>query len=271
MPAQTPEQIAAAAAAAADPTQTAGTDPTQPATTAPEIGENELSSTHLDRITNEQGPLMQRVGARAAAQGESRGMMNSSITAGNAQGMMIDAATPLALQDAGVYAKAAEREDNQAWNTSEREDTQGWQTGERESAQEWTTGERVDTQDYNAWQNGLNRDWTSGENNKTNSLAWAQSQLDSATRFGLSKNQAFADMYSSIMNNPNEKFSAAERRAAVDVMIDALNANMSGGSGVPAASVYDPNNPWASYPGAQLYGSTMGPTYGQTSANLPNV
>jgi hypothetical protein len=250
------------------------------------VGDEEMSAWHLNKITGSNSPLMQRVGARAAAQGASRGLMNSSITAGNAQGMMIDAAQPFALQDAGVHARtasenmgaenqmglanlgyaaeAANREDTQSWTTGERESEQSWRTGERIGTQNWQSGEnaiqrdwqtaeRVSTQDYQAWQNQLNRDWTSAENTKSNNLAWAQSQLSSATQLGISRETAFANMYASIMNNPSEKFSAAERRQAIADMAATF------------AAYYAQTNLPASY------SSGMGGTYGDTTSALPPV
>jgi len=249
------------------------------------VNQNELSAYQLDQITGSNSPLMQRVGARAAAQGASRGLMNSSITAGNAQGMMIDAAQPFALNDANTYARtasenmgaenqmglanlgyaaeAANREDTQTWTTGERENEQGWRTGERIGTQNWQSGEnaiqrdwqtaeRVSTQDYNAWQNQLNRDWTSAENTKSNNLAWAQSQLSSATQLGISRETAFANMYASIMNNPSEKFSAAERQQAIRDMATTFQAYY--------ATTDSPS-----------YSSGMGDTYQITTNNLPPV
>ena len=251
-----------------------------------EVGDKEMSAYHLDQITGSNSPLMQRVGARAAAQGESRGLMNSSITAGNAQGAMIDAAQPFALQDAGVYAntasenmgaenqmglanlgyeaEAAAREDTQSWQTGERESEQDWRTGERIGGQNWQSGEnriqrdwqtaeRVSTQDYQSWQNQLNRDWTSGENDKANNLAWAQSQLSSATQLGISRETAFANMYASIMNNPSEKFSASERQQAIRDMAATFDAR------------------WAQTNLGGSYSSGMGTNYETTTNNLPDV
>ena len=261
-------------------------DAPQGTATTREVGQEEMSAYQLDQITGSNSPLMQRVGARAAAQGEGQGLMNSSITAGNAQGAMIDAAQPFALQDAGVHAntasenmgaenemglanlgyeaEAASREDTQSWQTGEREGEQDWRTGERigqnnwqsgENAiqRDWQTAERVSSQDYQSWQNQLNRDWTSGENDKTNNLAWAQSQLSSATQLGISRETAFANMYASIMNNPSEKFSASERQQAIRDMATTFDAR------------------WAQTNTGGSYSSGMGGSYGETTNNLPDV
>jgi hypothetical protein len=348
------------------------------------VNQNETSQYQLGQMLDENGALMQRVAARANAQGAGRGLMNSSITAGNAQGAMIDAAQPFALQDASWYGQTAadnmgatnrmaeanlnmrgrsmeagaardrqilqeqlsgygdirramidietredtqaygtgeregaqafttgEREGAQAFTTGEREGAQDWQTGEGEAGRNWQTGERLGTQDHQAEQNQINRDWTSNENMLTNSLAWAQTKLDAATRLGITREQAFADMYSSIMNNNNPKFTAAQREQAVRNMNATLNAKYGETDPGPYESSYDPatgkydeslrpppvdpeeaaaaaratvvggdkgrdqyfdpSNPWKSYPQAQVYGSKMGPTYGYVTAGLPAV
>ncbi len=171
----------------------------------------------------------------------------------------------MGLANLGYEAQAASREDTQLWQTGESEVLRDWQTGEREGAQDWTSGEnviqrdwqtseRVSSQDYNAWQNDLNRAWTSAENAKTNALAWAQSQLSSATQLGISRETAWANMYASIMNNPSESFTAAERQQAIRDMDTTFSAFWG-----------RDNNPSPSY------GSGMGPGYGDTSRNMPAV
>ena len=59
-----------------------------------------LVANNVDNLIAQNSPLMQRAAARATDQANSRGLLNSSIAAGAAQGAVIDAATPIASQDA---------------------------------------------------------------------------------------------------------------------------------------------------------------------------
>lgn len=305
-----------------------------------QVNQNELAQFQLGQMLDANGPLMQRAAASAQAKAGGRGLMNSSIAVGNAQGEMIDRAQPFALQDASWYGKtAADNMDAtnrmaeanlnmrgrsmEAGAARDRQILQEQLSGygdirkaminieDREDTQAFKDEDREDTQEYNADQNQMNRDWTSNENMLTNSLAWAQTKLDAATRMGITREQAFADMYSAIMTNPNPKFTAAQREQAVRNMNATLNAKYGENSAGPyensydpatgqydeslrpppvdpeaAASTatasarggdagrerfFDPNNPSASNPGAQVWGSNMSPEYGAVTAGLPAV
>lgn len=155
-----------------------------------EIQPNELASNQLNEITAYDSPLLKR--ARQAAQdyAASRGILNSSIAAGNAEGAVIDRATPLALAQAQAYGQAASQ-NMAAQNAAEtqnainklnadvastgfnaqraqqirdyllsaagREDTQAFQSQEANLARKWQTGERRDAQTWQAYQNQLDR------------------------------------------------------------------------------------------------------------------
>lgn len=54
----------------------------------------------LEGILSKDSPLMQRAATSGMQYGNSRGLLNSSMAAGAAQGAMIDRATPIAQQDA---------------------------------------------------------------------------------------------------------------------------------------------------------------------------
>ena len=208
------------------------------------VKDEELSQFQLEKMLASNSPLMRQAAAQGMARGGSRGLMNSSMSTGAAQGSMIAGAQPFALQDSSWYGQTASENmgalndmeranlesrglSMQARAARDRQILQEQLSGygdirkamigieDREDTQEYGTEERMGTQGYNAWQNELNRDWTSNENMLTNSLSWAQSQLDSATKYGVTREQAFADMYSSIMNNPNPKFKADQRQQAV--------------------------------------------------------
>ena len=61
----------------------------------------------VDAITNKNSSLMQRAAVRGASGAAARGLRNSSIAVGAAQNAVIDAATPIANADAGLFQQQA--------------------------------------------------------------------------------------------------------------------------------------------------------------------
>lgn len=74
-----------------------------------DVNPNELSSNQLNQITDENGAYIQRARNSGLAQANSRGLTNSSMAAGAAQGAAIDAAMPMAMQQAGAYTNVGDR------------------------------------------------------------------------------------------------------------------------------------------------------------------
>jgi len=74
-----------------------------------DVNPNELSSNQLNQITDENGAYIQRARNAGLAQANSRGLLNSSMAAGAAQGAAIDAAMPMAMQQAGAYTNVGDR------------------------------------------------------------------------------------------------------------------------------------------------------------------
>ena len=74
-----------------------------------DVDPNELSSNQLNAITDENGAYIQRARNAGLAQANSRGLLNSSMAAGAAQGAAIDAAMPMAMQQAGAYTNVGDR------------------------------------------------------------------------------------------------------------------------------------------------------------------
>lgn len=61
-----------------------------------------LASNQLNDITKQDSPLMQRARQEGMLQAAKRGLQNSSISAGAAEGAMVDRATPLAQQNSAT-------------------------------------------------------------------------------------------------------------------------------------------------------------------------
>lgn len=212
------------------------------------VQQEELSQYQLEKMLASNSPLMRQAAEMGLARGGSRGLMNSSLATGAAQGAMISGAQPFALQDSSWYGQTASENmaatneasnlnaqlgtqaniagaenslkrdsqlADQEWKWDEMRQEEAWKTSEAEAGRSWQTGERLGTEEHTAAQNALNRAWTSNENMESNMLKWQLGKLEAAKALGISRAQAWADMYSSIMNNPNPKFKADERNAAI--------------------------------------------------------
>lgn len=64
------------------------------------VGKDETVSGQLDKILGSGSPLLERARAGATATANSRGLINSSMAAGAGEAAVIDAALPIAAQDA---------------------------------------------------------------------------------------------------------------------------------------------------------------------------
>lgn len=73
------------------------------------VGDNELSTNRLNQITNQDSLYMQNAARRGLETANRRGMLNSSIASGAAQRSALEAATPLAMQEAAAF-QAAQQE-----------------------------------------------------------------------------------------------------------------------------------------------------------------
>lgn len=72
-----------------------------------EVQPNELAGYQMNQLTAENSPYIQQARMQAMAAANARGLGNSSYAMGNAQGAAINAAMPLAQQQAGAYGTAA--------------------------------------------------------------------------------------------------------------------------------------------------------------------
>ena len=87
------------------------------------VGQNELVSKQLTALTASDSQYIQQARDRANNEASGRGMMLSSMAGGNATRAAIDAALPIAQQDAGTYSLAA-RDNMAATNTDRLADQQ---------------------------------------------------------------------------------------------------------------------------------------------------
>jgi len=89
----------------------------------------------LDQILSSDSPLMQRAATQGAQVANSRGLLNSSMAAGAAQGAMIDRATPIASQDAQTYFQ--NNQSNADRDMTDYTQRLGFEQGLAQTAQEY--------------------------------------------------------------------------------------------------------------------------------------
>ena len=82
------------------------------------VGNNELVSNQLNRLTAQNGRYVGDARQRALGEAGRRGLTNSSLAAAGAEGAAIQAALPIASQDASAYRTAADMESGNAQQTS---------------------------------------------------------------------------------------------------------------------------------------------------------
>jgi len=73
------------------------------------VTEGMTSAGRLDNMLGSNSDLMKRAGTQGKQQAQSRGLLNSSMAAGAAQGAMIDRAQPFAMQDSNNLIQNAQR------------------------------------------------------------------------------------------------------------------------------------------------------------------
>ena len=84
-----------------------GYDPNTATGTHWKVDPNQTVQGQVDQITGKDGVLMQRAATRAKQEANARGLMNTSMAIGAGQTAVIDAAMPIAQQDASTYGSAA--------------------------------------------------------------------------------------------------------------------------------------------------------------------
>lgn len=74
------------------------------------VGSNELVRNQMNGLMNANGQYLSDARTRGANEGHRRGLLNSSLSAAGAEGSAIQAALPIASQDASTYKSAADME-----------------------------------------------------------------------------------------------------------------------------------------------------------------
>lgn len=77
-----------------------------------QVTSDQTVSGQLDSLLSQDSPLMQRAKYQGIATANRRGLLNSSLAAGAAQAAMIDAAVPIAQQDAQTYYEQSRANQN---------------------------------------------------------------------------------------------------------------------------------------------------------------
>ena len=172
---------------------TASTQLTEP--TKWNVTPEQTSQGQLKGILESGSPLMTQAKAQGLQTANQRGLLNSSIAAGAAQGAMIERATPLATQDAQTAAAAAQANQNV------------------ENAFKTTNAENV----FNAQQNQYNTETAIAQNQYNKSLAAAENvynqQIATAQQersITSAKDTATANAVASITSNLNNAIAAVQ-------------------------------------------------------------
>lgn len=203
------------------------------------VNEEETSSGRMNKITGQDSPLMQRASGEGVLMAASRGLGNSSISAGTSMGAMADKATPLALKDAEVFQN--QNIENQRATNRASEVTTGRETDVDVS----NVAQENDVRKFNVDQAGVADRFNTGEaNSMTKQVLDANAgvniqglvgdqamdiqEFSDATKLSIANTQAGQAAYStytsaltSIMQNADKM-----RPEALQKAIDMLNNNL---------------------------------------------
>lgn len=126
------------------------------------VDANQTVQGQMDGLLAKNSPLMQRAETRANQESVRRGLLNSSMAVGAAQGAVIDAAMPMAQQDAGTYAESARS------NAAARTSTSQFNAGETNTASRFGADaeNQALTQQRNLGAEGVAREFDASENAK---------------------------------------------------------------------------------------------------------
>lgn len=161
------------------------------------VTNDELVKNQLNSLIASDSQYIRQAQDRARAEASSRGMMLSSMAAGAGQRAAIDAALPIASQDAATYGRTAsenmaavnndrladqgiwgnltgqamgiranldESERARGFTERENERLRAFQSSERMASQAWQSGERAATQSWQQQMQQMNNEWQAAQN-----------------------------------------------------------------------------------------------------------
>ena len=158
----------------------------------------------VDSIVAADGPLMQRAAVRADQQMNRRGLMNSSMAVGAGQAAVMDAALPIAQQDASTYS-TVNRENTAATNTAGQFNAGATNTASAQTAQlaSQTNLARADmdqrASQFNASQSNDLLKLGMDANNKR-----AVSDIEASYKILMQGNQSASEIYKQATKNIND-------------------------------------------------------------------
>jgi hypothetical protein len=193
-------------------------------------------------IIDKDSPLMQQAKTRAAQYANARGLINSSMAAGAAQGAVMEAALPIAQQDASTYNNAMTNTTN-AENAARNFDAAGRNAASGQNAQ-------LGTSVHLANQDAANKSLEAAFNAQTNyGLAALDANtkvalqhldnankitlmnLENANRQSLQANQDAASMFNQVVTaianiSQNPNLSPAAKDAAINSQLSLLSEGL---------------------------------------------
>jgi hypothetical protein len=227
------------------------------------VQDNETVNKQLTDLTAGDSKYIGVARQNAANAASRQGMMTSSMAAGNAERAAIEAALPIAQQDASTYAKTAadnmaaqnadaladqaahaqltgqevgiranldEAERGRTFTTQEREAAQGWQGGQNQLQREHEKNMAATDQAFRAAQAALDRSFNGSQADKQ----YAQQRFEMFNQAMVQQNNNLSQTLAAIYSNPNlnaqqQAQAAANARAVHQSLMNSYAATMSGG------------------------------------------
>lgn len=208
----------------------------------------------ITRITGQDSPIMQRAVAQATAEANRRGLLNSSMAAGAAQGAILDRAMQIAQADVQneqfnvAQQNAMESQNIQMGNealrftANARNQASEFLAGAQNRSAEFLAAERNQNGRFNAEQANRAAEFTANAQNQASQFAaaaqnqasifnagesnrlsmFAAEQANTAARFAAEMNQAASQFNATAFNQAQQRYTDA-MNAAVMAQTDAEN------------------------------------------------
>lgn len=168
---------------------------TQPQVATPatrEVQKNDMAQHQLEGILKKDSPLMQLSRTQGMQYGNSRGLLNSSISSGAAQNAMIQNAAPIATHDANTHfqqGRANQDATNQFALTKASHQHESGMLDKQQAHQslmaaqdrEFRAGQDAILRDYQAQQNAIEREFQGSQNEAERQARIAELSRQSAT------------------------------------------------------------------------------------------
>lgn len=216
-------------------------------TTAPWLGTqaqvDDSMANKVNEIASKDSALNQMARTEGLKAANRRGLLNSSMAIGASQDAVLQAALPIASQDAQTAAAKNAAAKGFEYGMTAQEGQQQFQSGERKAGEQFATGERLGSQEFQTGENVAARGWQTAENISQRGFVGTQADLDRDLQQTLQSQQIDAQQGMQIKDIASrEGIEAANRQLSQVLQENDINFRMREGGLDRAAALQAQQN-----------------------------